>query len=322
VTNVVGFLIIVLIVVQLNMEEAAKRLMEQKEPEPAVAPTTPAVDPTAKLSAEVLELRARLAALLNQISERKKEAEAKRPADQVQQQREDLQQLLRKLNEEKEKIENQINSARARLAGLQQRIKEAQDRPALTGPEEMLTGLAIVEGSGTTSAQTWEKRPSVDFVCRRGRVYRIDGSGLVRRYKSAMQRCLGKTSNFSSSDVIRLQSFLDRNQVQDKYFRIKVEMTGTLFFPVFEFLSDVQGETTQQLQAERSEHDRELSKVNRSTAWVMYYVCDDSFETFLAALSMAKKRYRLRIGWRPWSSTIRRVSGGGGGGGAPAAPQY
>ena len=138
VTNVVGFLVIVLAVVQLNVAHAGR--------EGAPGPDGDGRE-VQELQKELQELRARLAALLQQIAQKNDELAKAPGAEALQKEKSSLDKQMADLLANMEKIKEKIAQSRRDLAQLNGAIAEAAKQAAHAPPPatEELPDIKVVE---------------------------------------------------------------------------------------------------------------------------------------------------------------------------------
>lgn len=335
VTNVVGFLVIILAVVQLNVVYA-----------PGL--TTPPIPPrgasrngneqqkkdemSKKLKKDLKELRNRLAALLNQIEQKKGAIENTR-VGMARTEKGTIDNRIVNLLAEMEKIKEKIKNARRDLADLGRKKGAAQRgiTAAQAPRKETIPNIRIVEvytpGSGNPKP-AWVTKKQIWFVCRKGRVFRLNSERLDKLLIDNIRRCLrtprGKKIVLTSQEAKKIVRYFDSHRICDKYVRIKIEyidfgFTGSLV-AIYKFRNDRNGETAAAIRTGQSQFERYLRGQSPRKAWVRFFVWNDSFELYRRLRKITERDCRFDVGWRPFDKNQEfriSLSGGSGGGTGP-----
>lgn len=282
ITNAVGFLVLVLATLQLDIGRADNRA--------AVSSTAPAVtvdEKLKKLAEDILEARARLASLLNQVQEAESEGRA---AAAEMAHKDDLAKQIEELNRKKNDLEDRIRQSQAELASL-----TAQPVPKPPEKETVVSGGPVVRATNL---------PPVRYMCRNGRVFKFDTEELGDKIIEGVRACLRiPTGNITldSQDCEKLERYFSQKDIGNKLFRVRLTIVDLGVFKdpqvILEPRSNTQGEMIEQLD-ENSNFVRSLRSINRNKNWVDFIVYDDSFEIFRKAQTYAL-RQNLPVGWLP-----------------------
>ena len=319
VTNVVGFLVIVLAVVTLNVGQIGKKPPPTLPPPPP-PDTKPAVDP--ELARKIFELRERLMALLARIDKTRGDIDNS-PAKPFADEKESLEKLLQDLLAKKGDIEKAIREAQERLKGLEGKLAKPPPPPP-PPPEETLPGVSIIQTwrGDDANKPAWANKKRLVYACRYGRIFRINRDGLRTTLENGIRDCLGIRSGKKSIDrdgARQLERYFGSRVIGDQQVRIKLKfidmvISGELI-GTYELRSKTLGHATAEVQANPDLVEKQLAGVRPQDAWVMFWVWSDSFDTFLAASPLMKKA-KLDVGWIPFDKDEEcefRLFGGGGG---------
>ena len=306
VTNMVGFLVIVLVVVQLNVALSPP----PAAPPPGPAPTSaPSQLPALEARAAGLEKQAGQLALEIERARAALEAEPKR--QKLTDEKESLESLLRRLDAAIAKLKASARAAQEELQRLAREIEGAQGQPPAKPPTQELASIRVFETYAPASGRpkpVWAGKERIAFVCRRGRVYRLDADGLNRAMIGAVAAVAGRApagGQLSPEQIVaRVEAHLAANDTGDKFFRVRLSrirhngraVTAQLWQP----RSDTQGDAQDTVRSGKGEHADALAKrFSPQRHWIRYYVWADSFEVYLAARKLAEGR-GFDVGWMPF----------------------
>jgi hypothetical protein len=320
ITNVIGFLVLVLAVVGVNIGDAPiGDIPSQAELERQ----------SRDLRAKAEELRARLLGLLDDTSQRKADIaalEAGRP---------DTGELDRRMSEllaALERTRSEIGAGTAREVSLKDQVRdleqEAAARPAK--PTEEIPDIRVEEryAAGTSQARPdWMDMEVLDFVCRQGMVSPALKDTLVdSAFSNAFRRATGKTLD-QANDLEtwqKAETYFSRNTVGAAGIHIHVylaqESGGIRPGLQYDFADPFLGERVADLQGQGSEVQRLLGRVySPSKCWVRFRVWDDSFEVYREARRVASA-LGYRVGWLPYDQEEQLRFGSGTGSGDGDGP--
>lgn len=319
ITNVVGFLVIVLAVVQLSAAHAVRKMA------PIRMTDAPSPVKIKGLNKEIQELYARLNGLLSQI-ERKEDdkviatALVNKDWDKKKKLDAQIASLLTKIAD----INREIMKARTDLANLDKEIKRLEGLPPPPPPpkqaKEELPDIRVQQrykdGSGAKPA--WMGKKRVQFICRGGRVFRYNSDRLEAQMVRGIRNCLGirgsgKINIDGISQLEKIKKYFDVRKIQDEYFRIKLDYfrsgTSVVLFATYQFRSDVQGETTASLKSGKGKFEQLMKAYSPRKTWIRFYVWGDSFETYREARAIVSSRVsklrKFQVGWLPMGEDER-----------------
>jgi len=299
-TNVVGILVIVLVVTQLGITEAVKRVSKIEGP---LADLTPEDMENAQQASE--KAKNQLADLENQtegLSEKLKadELAEKRQQYSIDELREELKKaragqlkpedLRKQIAERKAKaknLEEQIAKADAELA----KLKAQLDRT----PQPGAIAATIIRLPNPRMAPKGVK--AVQYACRHGRVMPADTEELTKlaMKEIALLQRIQKKQVLDSKDVIAV---FNRKKIGTTYFRLRVQILGGYPYLLVEH-NEKTGGTTQSLRQGQSLFRDRINRLNKNRQYVRYLVWGDSFDTYLAARTHSDRR-GLLAGWEPF----------------------
>ena len=319
VTNVVGFLIIVLAVVQMNAVNASKRMLPK--PTGPTSGTGGSPERAKALTEEIAELYVRLASLLKQIEQERATLAPLPGLRASRSEKASLDMRIRQLLAQIEEIKKKITDARRKLADLTAAVKAAESKPS--PPAVRISNIRIVDVYDKNKSGTppdWVGKKGLMFICRRGRVFRYDDELPGR----AIRKCLGipaggKILISGQADLQKLKNYFRTRDVGDRYIHvtdIRFVASGArvAMAPVIEFREGSPGETAANLASGGSQFENYLSKsCTPENVWVRFLVWSDSFRTYRAARAAATK-HKYQVGWLPFDKDDDFPAGGAGSG--------
>ena len=309
-TNVVGILLIVLVVTQLGVGEAVKRIGESIDPD-AMDKARQALDAAmarraqlaaiddARRKGSIVDVDAELEKVNRQI-ERDQSALAD-TRRQMQQQRDaakkmqaDREELLRRQAELRKKIE----AALAQKARLEARLEEMPQRPAEELPAK------VVNLPNPRPAPKGAK--PVQILCREGKLYPLDVEGLraaaQQRAAEIVQRLRLDRDPEKGIDAERFLTAFNARKPLNDYFRVSIIVKNQRQpWLVFE-RREGRGHPARILGRRTSAYQKGLRTLDPTRFFAQFLVWSDSFETYLEARRVATD-YGLLAGWSPQTTT-------------------
>jgi hypothetical protein len=342
--NVVGILIIVLVVTQMGVGDAVKRIGETANVDPQTL-----ADAEEKL-AELQRLRARLeAALLNVAPDEGQDYEQRLAElrEQISRRQQQLDQLLvqqKSEDEERKKaqasaaaITKQMEEDRETREKLQEDITAAQEQQArlkaMLADTEPRGQLPPVQITLPNPRPAPEGARQFTFVCKYNKLYpvnldkfRADGQRLGVRViqTERLELYLPVTKEqkiLYVKDEDRFIREFNKRPLRDQYFETELEAAGAyprlIFHPI-----EGSGEDERSLTGARSRFRQQLQSVDRQKYYLRFYVCADSFDIYVAARRVISE-IGLQAGWDPQSTDweYRASLGGSIRFGPPPKPQ-
>jgi DNA repair exonuclease SbcCD ATPase subunit len=305
-TNVVGILVILLAVTQLGVGEAVKQVTGRGDI-PEITDEVLAIE-----QKELEKLNDQLADIKEEYNLKNLNLEKMRiDLKRFKQIREELNRLppldrsldYRQLDKDVVALKKRIDDLQKEIARLKDVIEEKDALLAQRyreGPKvrDMTIPVITIASSGLEP---------VYFVCRKGRIYPYNRDKLSEQLVSSAKTVTkkrGKRLELTSDDFKRLAKYLERNNIGDKYFQLRID--HSIGFPMLrmEPRRKDQGDTMQQLRDSNSVFVKALNSINPKKQFVKYLVWNDSFETYLTAKDTAKQKIpSLRGTWIPYSET-------------------
>ncbi|HOD80226.1 MAG: hypothetical protein BWX88_04283 [Planctomycetes bacterium ADurb.Bin126] len=295
-TNVVGFLVLVLMLVQLGLGEAVERIR-------SIDPLAFGLrDEDVRRTVEDAEAQwrtvAELTARWDQAQQRsgadREELERLKgsPAEAVKVASVDLEQARKLLDEARRKAQE----LEKRLAGLvaeREKLKGQLDKtPARAAPPTKIVKLP-------NPRQPPKGATEMVFLCREGKVYWVDQDNLLDRAMKRTAYFQRQNRNKPTEvDGEKLTAFFDKPPpVQDTTFRLRIRIINYRPYAVFERLPNA-GETAEQIAHPQSAYRRALRVATLKNRYARFIVWSDSFDAYLEARRIADEM-DLPAGWEP-----------------------
>ena len=309
-TNVVGILIIVLVMTQLNLSRTMSEFRDRQKERNVTAEQVEAV--TAELASARATLKQlqtgaldeedpmarRLAVLRDRVRALERERDAIEVAD------------LAALRTRRDTLRKEREALDERIAAMRLRIQEA---------EEMLAKIPVPQPLPALRVRLPAPRPApegakeVPILCWRNRVIPLDD--LARYHQLTQSRIYQGRRDLLRKGVTQPEEpekLIYDGPAVDKSFGARPAVMDGLRFtthssPVRNRLylrltpQDGAGEGIEEMQARRSRFLRALSKVLKNGDYVRFYVDAESFEIYELA-RRACENYDLPTGWVPWGS--------------------
>mgnify|MGYP006082367071 CR=1 FL=1 len=303
-TNVVGVLIVVLIVTQVKVSSAARRIRADL---PEVT-----VEMEEELRKKDVQVRARLEEL--------KEPQAVTP-EELKKARLELQNIMvqrAKVNvAEKElfRLEVDLETARKEVAELQlQMVAEggelAQIRSKLKESEKQLTSQKPKMVRLPNPRVPEDGSKEVRMIVRGGKLLYFDRAGILERLsaKVAPRKDL-KSSNPKMKnryDREKIRKFLDSLKESDPDFRFEFNFhpNGTII--LYCYPRDGRGDAVEDLENPDARGRRVMAQAFGDRNYLRYFVTKDSFEHYVAMRRLAEK-IQIPVGWIFAEDTARQT---------------
>lgn len=332
--NVVGILILVLVVTQLGVGDAVKRITDEANIDPATLE-----EKTKELEAIKDERDALLAAMeetkevTTDAEEQKKQLEELRR--QIAEKEKLLAQLEQKQKEEEAKLAEVKRNMAAAVAAKKQIEDNKKEREQLqTELSTTLKEIARLEALLADTPPPQVNPPKVInlpnprpapkdakqllFLCSQNKVYPLPtGPPLEQLRKAAqahaLQAAMKVRRTFNPVTGEGTDRFLDEfNKWQplrkNEYFEVKLYNSRSyprlLFDP-----KENGGETEKVVKAPKSKFQRALSMIDRNKYYIRFYVCTDSFDIYVTTRRIVTEK-GLLAGWEPqgngykWSTSL------------------
>jgi len=323
--NVVGILIIVLVVTQLGVGEAVKRIGETMAVDPAMLQRTEEelaasnrqrdkLDALAQDLQQVDEgqIAGRLEELLRKNAERQKEVDQQTAELKAKQEKAaENAQLLAEIEENKElldKLRKEILASQeeeARLNALLDKTRPRRELPAikvnLPNPRPAPPGAE-----------------QILFVCSNNKLYPLNavpfqlkgrelGLNVIQSQRLEFYLPISESQKiFYLKDPKAFLRVFNENSPTDRYFRTELVAAGGTPRLVFHPLENA-GETDRSIKRASSRFRKQLNAVDASSYYIRFQVCADSFDVYATARPIIS-RIGLLAGWEPqaadWHYTV------------------
>ena len=315
-TNVVGILIILLVVTQLNVGDAVRRIKAARRsesiPEEVLLQTREEYNSVTLLQEEVKKQ-------WNEHKGKKLEMEAKEKQ---------LCRLLGELEQSgtacdklptEQELKIEVAKLKGRLKIIEEEIKKAE-RALRSNESELAEAIATQPKPSELCVPTLSPAPEnlrpIYFVCRHDKICPLDAEVISERLLSAVRKATGKRGKnitINSRDASKIANYFDKHDVGDEYFRLKVRDLHVCLLLTTEHRSPPKGETPDQLTNRQSIYTKTINEADPSKQFVKFYVWSDSFDAYLAAKELAERK-GLRGNWAPFgeNETLSEILGGGG----------
>jgi len=318
-TNVVGILIIVLVVTQLGVGEAVKRIADNIRVDP---------EEYRKTEEELKKEKDRNARLLAAMNKEEPvdtdidrllsdiDAQQKVKDDLLEQKKAHEAELAKRGQEEanREEREKEISEASKKRDEVSEESKSAEDRiqelEALldkTPEREVLSAREITLPDPKPAP---EGAQQLTFVCAKNKVYPLPVSAKIEEIRKlsqarAVQVARKQYRTFKPVESEGIDRFLEEfNQRPWRddfgYFEVKLANYGGSPRLVFH-LRDTGGDTEKLVKAPKSKFRQALQTIDRSKYFIRFYVCSDSFDIYVTTRRIVSDM-GLLAGWEPQSS--------------------
>ena len=309
-TNVVGILVILLVVTQLGVRDAVRRIAASDSVRPetlekARSDLQQAMQRRADLIVQVRSLRtgdsaaelrrvrrelADVRADVTVLEQTRSERLAGQQAQLAEAQRR-IEQQLRQQREQIDRLLRRIKDDLAKLAQLEARLEERPRDPAIPAK--------VVHLPNPRPAP--EAAEPITFICREGRIATVAlESFLDRARKRADYAVRSKRLDRNPEagiDCAEIVKAFEREKIRDVNFDAQFAYRGRYPFLVFA-RRPAWGESTEQIERQQSRYQQFIKRIQPQRHYLRFLVWPDSFETYLAARQIATDR-GLLAGWTP-----------------------
>jgi hypothetical protein len=310
-TTVVGILIILLIVVQLDVSETVNRIITseigdvpQVTAEQVLAMRVQyetSVAESAEAVVKIPELRGLLASSefeLQRIDTRLKatEAQLKKSSD-TEQALDELSELITMQQQTVEELEQDVEAKQEMLQNLYARVEK--ETPAAPGPPPKVVRLPDPQDPPANS------KP-VNVLCRGGRLYPVFTAKLQVEVDKAIVNSRALKNDKGELDADTVISFFRRVPVGDRWWVVEPTVVNYRLKFILHRRS-TGGEELRGLRHPLSNYMKLLGSVDPAKAYLRFYVWPDSFGIYLEARGIATEK-KLLAGWVPTERTDDWVS--------------
>ncbi|MFH1924535.1 MAG: hypothetical protein ABIP48_32180 [Planctomycetota bacterium] len=318
-TNVVGILVILLIVTQVGVSSAVKRIsttvtVTPEEIDEALrrfhelkrlyeALSGEDDEDVADSSSKLLRLKkaiedeqANIDVLRGQKEKRKLDAELELEAL-----RRQMQELLDKQKEEADQLLANRDKIAEELASLRAQLAETPEMEGL--PAKVITlpnPRSAPEGTGPQTV-----------LCREGRVLFVDAENIQKEAQKKVgfiiqRKKLGRDPAAGIDSKILAEEFnRDPPKNRNWPFDVKMTIAGRAAKLVLE-RREGGGETADEIKRSSSRYQRQLSRTDRNQYYLRFLVWPDSFEAYLEARKLSSER-DLLAGWKAQTATAEHT---------------
>jgi len=318
-TNVVGILVIVLVVTQLGVGEAVKRITDSIQID---------AEQLAEAERRLEELKAQRDALLAAMADEQPadDVDYEQRLQQLQQQIQQQQSVLDRLRAEEQvrnaklkqvadskQREKEINEARQRVDKLTEQWKakdvelERLRQLLARTPERQTPPPEEIKLPDPKPAPEGAKQLTI--VCSNNKVYLVPDASLLEPIrKSAQARALyvaGRQRSFNPATGEGVERFVEefnKQPLQDKplkYFDIKLYNSNSTPRLIFHPRA-TGGEDERIVKGTRSRFQNILADVDKNRFYLRFYVCTDSFDIYVTTRRIVSDM-GLLAGWDPQS---------------------
>ncbi len=331
--NVVGILIIVLVVTQLGVGDAVKRIGK------TIAVDRKTLDEAKTKLAALEPHRDRLRAALQMVKigdVKDYDQQLKTVREQIRQRQQQLDQLLVRQKEEQQRLANtkqraaavtkQIKEDKATREKLQKEIVASQEMEARlkailadTSPRAQLPPVQVTLPNPRPAP---EGASQLTFIASNNLLYplnlekfRADGQQaglrLIQTQRLALYLPVTQTQKLLYvKETERFVQEFNKRPLQDQYFKAEMVAGGAyprlIFHPI-----EGRGFNEKSVAGARSRFRQQLARIDRRKYFIRFYVCSDSFDVYVTARRFASE-LGLLAGWEPVSTDWAYSAGLGG----------
>ncbi len=299
-TNVVGFLIMLMVLMMLGVGDAVKRI---KEANPELGGVSVQELADMRMKAEDLrklldelkikwepiapkadDMRLELEKLQALLPDLKEEAKDLPPTSPAQEKEKLLQEQLKKEKELRDKVlatQEELAKLRAMLAETPERHLPPPKRVSLPDPRDPPKGA----------------RP-IYFFCRNGEIYPVDVDNLRKLALTTVKRVPGAVNKDGTVDCDKVVELVNSKAIGDRVFMIRMEVSSNFLHMRLEPRKGA-GETLEQMLKPASTYQRMARKAQQDGNFARFYVWNDSYDLYLEARKICDS-IGLPAGWDPF----------------------
>ncbi|WP_339683289.1 hypothetical protein [Gimesia maris] len=293
-TNVVGILVIMLTVTQLGVGEAVNRItsaIEEEDMERAEQKVTE-LDELLKLEKEQLETVKELTADKTTVNPEQQKELAEKLKKELEKLKE-IQVNIEKLKKEIAERDKQVKSLEQSIVAKETELADIKAKLAKTPDPGPTPNAKIVNLPNPRDAP--KEARAIDYVCRHGRIMRVDIPLLQNLALTAIAQSRLVTAPEQAIDCDKLVKVFENKNVGNRDWRIKLKPVGGVPYLVLE-LRDGRGDTSERLQKSSALFRQELQKINPRLFYLNFRVWSDSYDTYLVARQYADQK-DVMAGW-------------------------
>ncbi len=298
--NVVGILIIILVVTQINVGDAVNRIQQtEKEKSDSTEKSISRITEDIKSIEQKIQENENI--LLNSpesalVDIKREQLESELDVRKVQ--------IAQFLNHNLEFINfsDRVAKLRESVAAQESELRQKQ---GILNALKMKLGPSAAINVDQKIVRLPNPRPApagsqpAIFFCRRGRIAHFDITLLNNLLQSGILNALGsspgrKFGGNSKPEI--LANYFRRNYIGDENFRLNVMHVGNQIFVEIDWRDPNAGESIEELQRPESAFNAVLKKIKADKNFLSFNVWSDAFETYLAARQIADEN-QISAGW-------------------------
>ena len=302
-TNVVGVLIVVLIVTQVNVSSAAKRIRANL-PEVTVPMMT--------------ELREKDEKVRKRLTEVKDPAEVK--PEEVEEAKEELRVLVAQRKELK-KTKARVRKLDLEVAVIEQKIEELKQQLEAEGGQvaQIRSDVREKEDDLTSRKPRLVRLPNprvpekeareVLLIVRGGRLLHFDREDILDAIASKVRPrkdLLSRDPNYKNRyDRNKIMPVLEGLKESNPFYRFDFKLHQNGHIQVYCYPRDGKGETVEDLAKPRAVGIGVMNKADHDRNYLRFLVTRDSFGQYIAMRRLAEKRH-IPVGWKFSDDVVRQ----------------
>ncbi len=305
ITNVVGILVLILVMVTLNIKKTVERIREEDPSQFGVSEQMLAeIQQQAQQQRETIKelqvnafgLDVQLEQDRTEIEQQKKQLEElRRDMPQVKPQPESVKDL-QKLVEERKKKQEELQEELAKIDADLETVKaELGQTPDMAAPPPKIVRLPNPRDA-PKGAQP------ILFVCREGRLMFFDPEELKERVKKRVQFLLrplvAKAGEGGEIDCEKLVATYNKDALSDQEFRTRLVVENFNLVLIYEYRGS--GEAPDRLRNPSSRFQAVIRRVDPQKNYARFLVWPDSFDVYVEARNVCDQRGVL-AGWEPYT---------------------
>lgn len=308
-TSVVGILLIMLIVIQLDVTNAVQRIIsEQENIQRGVSDAQ-----LAEMEAAKNKLLANQKSLQNQLVTARKDrisgsADAQRLNQEIATLKAQLEQrqttadaaekkaaAARLLAAEAARKKSEIAKLKTEVAAIMTDVNDSRNKLRAT-PIPSALPAKVVKLPAPKAAPEGAKPLYV--ICHEGLVAAVDNDGLIKSVKGALEKYGLKPDAKNEYDGKKFEALFKNRYVGDKDWRLKSVEAPNHRMRFHLYRQNRAGENRRDIQSQVSRYRLMLTRLNKKERYLVFLVWPDSYDTYLMARSISN-HHGFAAGWRP-----------------------
>lgn len=290
ITNVVGILVLILVLVTLNIKKSVDRIREEDPSQFGISKVQ---------LAEIQEMAKQHRQLIEQLEIQTEDLDIEMEQDEAEivEQQEVIEELsqepppdIETLAMEQKKKEEELEEIKKELASVEGELGETRD---MTAPPPKIVRLPNPRNAP-------EGAEPILFLCREGRLMVFDPEGLKSRVEKRvgylMRPLVSKATSDGEIDCQKLVASYNKNPLDDDQFRTKLVIQNYRLVLIYEHKGA--GETPERLRGSSSRFQASVRRMGTQNNYARFLVWPDSFDVYVEARSICDERGVL-AGWQP-----------------------